>query len=358
MRRWKLFAVLAISAGLMACSSGGKGTQGGLDGGISGGNGGNAVDSAPTMPAGAQYTLLCYDFTEATHIEDARQAKQTVMSRTGLRGFYVVHRTGESLLYYGYYKTYDDETQAAEYSRAQNDRAKLATLMNDNGERLFANGVTFVPIELPDPPAPTEWNLANCKGFWTLQIAIYRDSPLRKQYAVDAVRQARAMGIEAYFCHGPRDSAVYVGSWPREAVKEQEAASAQTDDPDQPLLVLSGPLRGMENNTFWTPDGRRMKVVVPRVEPVDQSLKDAIAKYPYTYINGELLGKKVAGPNNTTDVIPFPSEIAQIAHPDDENIKLEEDPGVVPVDSASKTNNGSGNGETLPPQVPGLGGMR
>ena len=64
----------------------------------------------------------------------------------------------------------------------------------------------IVPIDSPDPVAPPEWNLANAKGYWSLQIAAYKDSPKRKEAAVEAVREARKNGVEAYYYHGETTS--------------------------------------------------------------------------------------------------------------------------------------------------------
>ena len=219
-----------------------------------------------------------------------------------MKDWYIIHSEGESDLYYGFYTTFDDPPQTAEYTRAQDDHAKLTSLVNDVGDKIFSM-VLFVPINLPDPPAPKEWDLKNNPGYWTLQIGIYRDSPERKQAAVDAVREARAEGIEAYFQHGPVASGVFIGSWPKDAAEISDT-STPSDDPHQQVLVLSSPVAGHEGQDFHDNNGQKMHVVMPEVQIFDPGLKAAISKYPYT----ESTAKSSAGASpRHPEVIPYPS---------------------------------------------------
>jgi len=324
----------------------------------------------PVPPPGAEYTLLCQAFTGPTHIVDSRRLKEMLIQHTGMKTWYVLHSADESDLYYGFYKTYDDRNQPAEYSRAQQDHSNVASLLDSNGQPVFSQ-VIFVPISLPDPPAPPEWEIAHNDGYWTLEIGVYKDSPQRKQFAVDAVKAARAQGVPAYYHHELAQSVVFVGSWPKGAVKEQEAASAGTDDPDQPLLVLSGPIAGAENAVIRAPDGRPYKVVMPRVEIVDPSLKAAIAKYPDFYVNGEPVGHNVRSVNGQVKLEPYPSYLMQIPHGNNDGESASGDhsdsgaPGDAgngdtsgeapssgaPADSNSGASSGGDN-------VPGLGGPK
>jgi hypothetical protein len=265
----------------------------------------------PVPPPGAMYTMFCCAFTSPTHIADAAQAKQYLITRTGLKDWYVIHSEAESDLFFGFYKTFDDVSQTQEYNRAQTDHAKITSLVNDVGDPIFSR-VIFVPINMPDPPAPKEWDLKNNPGYWTLQIGIYRDSPQRKEFAVEAVREARAQGIEAYYQHGAVASGVFIGAWPKEAASISDTTTP-TQDPHQPVLVLSSPIAGAENNDFETKDGQKMHVVMPQIEIYDPGLKAAIAKYPYTEINGQILGR--ASPRHP-EVIPYPSYLIRVPHDD------------------------------------------
>jgi hypothetical protein len=113
--------------------------------------------------------------------------------------------------------------------------------------------------------------------YWTLVVADFIEIPNRKEAAVEAVREARRLGYEAYYYHGPSSSSVCVGAWPRRAVKEQEKEAASTYDPTQPLLVTNQPLSDRINWDSVYAKGRdgskqRVKVMAPRLDVQDDSL--------------------------------------------------------------------------------------
>jgi hypothetical protein len=306
----------------------------------------------PVPPPDAMFTLHCATFNGLTHIEDAKRVKDLLIRTTGSKQWYVVHESEESNLYYGFYKTFDDRAQLAEFNRAQSDKAKVSSLVNDEGEPLFPM-VMFTSINTPDPPAPQEWDLAHNPGYWTLQIAVYRGSPLRKQMAVDAVKGFRAEGIEAYYRHGETTSEVYIGSWPRQAVEEQEAAAAQTDDPNESLLVVPGPLpKGVDPDNIHDAQGRKVKVVMPQLQIVDDSLKRATEQYPYYYVNGVVAGRKLQMKDGSWQTIPWPSYLIQVPHENnnDQDQPDNTNPGQSPAPSQGDTGGTS--------DVPGLGGLR
>jgi hypothetical protein len=285
---------------------------------------------------------------------DAKRAKDMLIQTTHLKGWYVVHGAEESDLYYGYYKTFDDQSQPKEYARAQADRVKISSLVDADGDRLFPE-VAFASINLPDPPAPREWDLANNPGYWTLQIAVYKGSPERKQMAVDAVRGFRQHGIEAYYRHGEATSEVYIGSWPKSAVAQQDDSVAQSDDPDQPLLVVPGPLpKGVDSDKVYDASGRKVKVVMPKLQIVDPKLKMATEQYPYYYVNGEVAGRKVELSDHTWKTVPWPSYLIQVPH--DNNVDADQ------PDKSDLGENGaaepSDTTDSSAPAVPGLGGLR
>ncbi|MGD0390555.1 MAG: hypothetical protein ABSC42_16540 [Tepidisphaeraceae bacterium] len=307
--------------------------------------------SMPAPPPGALYTLHCATFTGPTHIADATRSKELLIRSTGSKDWYIVHSADESELYFGFYKTFDDRSQLAEYTRAQTDRARVSSLVNQDGDALFPE-VAFTSINTPDPPAPKEWDLANNPGYWTLQIAKYVGSPERKQAAVDSVREFRAHGIEAYFRHGPATSEVYIGSWPRQAVREQDSSVAQSDDPNQRLLVVPALPRGVDADKIYDSQGRKMKVVMPNLQIVDESLKRATEQYPYYYVNGEVMGRRTQMKDHTWQTIPWPSYLVQVPHDNDD----QDQPAQSDSDQTGTPHRADTGDST--PTVPGLGGLR
>jgi hypothetical protein len=227
----------------------------------------------------------------------------------------------------------------------------VSSLVNQDGDALFPE-VAFTSINTPDPPAPKEWDLANNPGYWTLQIAKYVGSPERKQAAVDSVREFRAHGIEAYFRHGPATSEVYIGSWPRQAVREQDSSVAQSDDPNQRLLVVPALPRGVDADKIYDSQGRKMKVVMPNLQIVDESLKRATEQYPYYYVNGEVMGRRTQMKDHTWQTIPWPSYLVQVPHDNDD----QDQPAQSDSDQTGTPHRADTGDST--PTVPGLGGLR
>jgi hypothetical protein len=148
-----------------------------------------------------------------------------------------------------------------------------------------------------------------------LQIAAYKDSPQRKQAAVEAVRAAREQGIEAYYYHGETTSSVCIGAWPRAAVREQEEAAAQTSEnsPDQDILVLPTPLPNQEKLDVRNQKGERVKTYAPRFEALDPTLIAAMEKYPTHAVNGVTYVSKVTDPaTKQVKEIEDPSYVVEI----------------------------------------------
>ena len=312
----------------------------------------NADDNSsfPQIPEGAMYTLRCGVYTDPLHVQEAKEVKDMLIRQTGSKEWYVVHTADESDIYYGFYKTFEDHSQVKEYARAQSDHAKVASLVDQDGNAIFPI-VSFCLINVPDPPAPKEWDLSNNPGFWALQIAVYKGSPQRKQMAVDAVKDFRAHGVQAWYRHGDNTSEVYIGSWPRESVQEQDARRAQSDDPNEPLLVVPGSLpKNVDPNKVFDSEGRKMKVVMPKLQIVDPTLKAAITQYPYYYVNGEVAGRKVQNADGSTQVVPWPSYLIEIRADDADNDQQQA--------KTDTENNSNSDADTNVPIVPGLGGLK
>jgi hypothetical protein len=251
-----------------------------------------SANGAPIPPVDARLTLYCFPVTGINHVQQARTLKDQLVAQTGMKDFYIVHGETDSVLYYGYYKDFIGDANPREKARADADRIKIATFRDRVGNQPF-HGATFVSIDTPDPEGPPEWNLANTPAdrMWSWQIAAYVDSFQRKQYAVDAVREARKQGIEAYYYHGENTSSVCIGAFPAEALKAQDSnVQNRAENSDAPLVVLPTPLpAGVNRDLYINQDGRRVRanVVVPRAEPQDPKLIEAMRTYPLHLINGE-----------------------------------------------------------------------
>jgi hypothetical protein len=251
----------------------------------------SANPDQPVPPKDAQFTIFCTKVDGPGHVQRAKQLKDELLKGTNMKDWYVTHSEQQSTLYYGYYKSFNDPKETA---RIQADRAKLATMQDAVGNRPFGEALP-VSIASPDPTAPPEFNLENAKGFWSLAIAAYQ-GPERKEKAVESVKEARKMGVEAYYHHGPNVSEVCVGAWPEEAIRKQEFDGGQgidQADRDRPLLVLGPgaeipqPIKRQYANGLIDKDtGKPLQLLEQKVEVVDPTMRAAMEKYPTHSVNG------------------------------------------------------------------------
>ena len=255
------------------------------------------------IPADARWTLFVTSLTSPDRYVTMQALKTTLAARTPFKNWYVVHGENESSLFHGFYQTIErnerDPALAKAAARAQAERDAMKNWQDEAGNRPFAT-IFFAPITAPDPVAPAEWNLVNAPEdmYWSLQIGAYQGDPRRKQFAVDAVREARAQGIPAFYYHGTTISSVCVGVWPRKAVKEQEEGEfgAETH-PDRALLVTNAPLpdrfKYLKPGESTDRDGQKLDVLAQRIEIDDQTLLAAMKHYPHHLVNGAATKRKV-----------------------------------------------------------------
>jgi hypothetical protein len=266
------------------------------------------------IPRGAQFTIYCAAVRGDFHVERAVKMKKDLIQATGMKDWYVVSEDAQSVIYYGYYRVIRDASDKPESDRAQRDRLKIDQMTDPMGNRPFAQAM-FVRLDAPDPEAPPEWNLVNAKGYWTIEIGAYMNNPQRKQAAVDAVRAARAQGIEAYYYHGPTASSVCVGSWPMEAVKRQQTGErgAESRNPDQDIMVLPpGMPHDLAQRATALAQERNLQVLTPKLEVTDPTLRDAIRQFPTYAVNGMEQTHNVNGvaQTNPSQLIAIPRQVA------------------------------------------------
>lgn len=269
------------------------------------------VKSGPTIPKDARWTIYCDTIAAADHAIRAKALQATLMQQTELRDWYIVQGDGRSTLYYGFYREIDQRADAREATRAQRDRQAVASLVDrSRGVKYFRTPV-LVPLESPDPMAPPEWDLRNAKGYWTIEVAVYREDPKRKEYAVDVVRELRTQGHEAYFYHGATTSSVCIGAWPMNAIKPQETDVARTQNPNDVVMVLPNGLSVPADST--TADGRRLVVYQEKMEVQDAGLAAMWKQFPEVAVNGAV-GKKVrvVRQGNTVRTVPFNSSQGEV----------------------------------------------
>ena len=277
-------------------AAGGYG-QGGASAGVSSGGATNAeatdfsTGQRVEAPADAAFTIFCREFTDARHYDTAIAYKKAAEQASKLTDFYVVRGDGRSVLYHGFYRSNDETIDQKSADQLRADR-QLIERIAANGQKVFPQAVV-ASLDRADPKAPEEWNLANADGYWTVVIGVYTDPLRRKKAAVDSVRQARDMGVEAYFLHTEGQSYICIGTWPREAVAEgvnpgdqRHAAAMGIDEYNPPPIIISNePLNNndkariaeMERRT-----GQRIRVFHTQAKIDDPSLQKVVDTYPYS----------------------------------------------------------------------------
>jgi hypothetical protein len=267
----------------------------------------------------AQWTLYCRAIAGPDHVARSSAIKEDLVKNTPLKDWYVLHEEDQSVIYYGHYQSTSDPKDPKESARAQADRKQVSELKDQQGNKIFA-ACLFEPIDSPDPISRSEWDLRNAKGFWSVEVGVYKDDPRRKQAAVDSVKALREAGIEAYYYHGPTASSVCIGAWPREALREQEPDDKVFQDQTHDILVLPGVIDVPKNVDIRNRDGEKVNAVAPRTDIVDPSLKKVLEKYPTRALNGEDYIKKVVDPQTKLEtevrqpsvLVPIPQQTASL----------------------------------------------
>ena len=254
--------------------------------------GADAAAMTVSVPKEAAYTIYCADFTGPDHaaVADRVKLQSEQVSRDSkqigrLDDFYVVQGAQRSVLYYGFYKTYDERQDKAEGLRAKRDRAALESLVNAAGDKVFPRTV-FTPLDSPNPTAPPEWDLRNAKGYWTLVVCTYTKPGEAKQAAVDSVREARKQGYEAYYFFDDSQAMVCVGSFPKNAIRQQESngdMNATVSDSYNPeTVVVSNTTLDPAWKNLRDEQGRPYKLLEMRVEIQDPQMRKLYGELDYS----------------------------------------------------------------------------
>jgi hypothetical protein len=281
---------------------------------------------AINIPDGARWTIFCASYSDPLHVSTAKAMKDYLLRTTSMRDWYIVQSELSTTLYYGYYKEIDERADKKDGPRAQADRRAVSNLTDPrSGDRLF-HSVLLMPLDEPDPSAPTQWDLRQAKGYWSLQIAAFKDSTDRKERAVEAARALRADGQEAYYYHGPTISLVCIGAFAKEAaVREGFVSTDPSADVD--VMVLPSNMPAPKGEIIG-PDGHRVIAANPTLKIFDERLRKLMQQYPHNAVNG-VDGKMIT--TRTGEKVPVYQSSLLVPIPHDEQANQVAGPGALPA---------------------------
>jgi hypothetical protein len=191
-----------------------------------GGSGQGGYSSAVMPVAGSgssggkgRFTIMLAQYTQMDQVQKAQELQQRAKKLLNSDDVWLEHSLGSIIVNYGHF---DNNTPNSQAGKELERVVKLYSSM-----RAGAYQFCYIrEIAPPDPPAPQEWDLLKSDCFLSLEIATYYDVPEknyfnRKADAVQAVRNLRAEGVEAYFVHGRFESRIYAGCLPPTSLQIQ-----------------------------------------------------------------------------------------------------------------------------------------
>lgn len=187
----------------------------------------------PRPPADREdggHTILLKVVSREDHVAEAKTLKTLTERETGWKDVFLVHKSGQSQLCWGTYRS---------VSAAQKNLKKAKAYRTSNGAAFFAGAIVIpVPGKNIGPP---EWDLTNAVGEHSLLVAAFYDVSAknyvgRKKFAVQYCRRLRKHGYEAYYYHALGSSTVTIGAFPSSSI--QQGPSDKKRIVDQKIISL------------------------------------------------------------------------------------------------------------------------
>jgi len=225
---------------------------------------------------GEEWTIECCVLTGPDHRTLADRYVQALRKAPGIdpARLEVTHDEHTSTIYYGRYRPrYKEGSVRPIFSKEAAEQVERIRNLR-LGARYPFYGAHLVPVPTPDV-GPPEWDIRRAPGKYTIEIAVFYDTPGktgRKQFAVEYTEYWRKRGYPAWYHHGPIKSRVFIGNF---------------DDDDYHM----------------TPMG-------PTLSPRIQALLDKEEAFRYHVVNGGVERYRVGGRDMYVPsfVVPIPRE--------------------------------------------------
>lgn len=178
------------------------------------------------------FTIQCMTFQGADRALRVKHCVESLKAARGIKDNLVqtIDRgNGETAVCYGkYVRTFDGKNGREIYKpdpKADLDLIRqFSTDVNtDRGKQTTWPFRLATIVELPGPPSKhPQWDLKNARGYWSLQVAVFYNTPAmqaRRFAAEEWCKALREEGYEAYYDHGAVHSCVFIGAFPKEAIQ-------------------------------------------------------------------------------------------------------------------------------------------
>lgn len=250
---------------------------------------------SPLRPGPAEdedaWAIRCLTLQGPNRIQLAENYAKSLKQVKGLKAdlVRVFHEDEETSVYYGrYLRRYDAKSEQERFAPdPRPDLDFIRTLSMEIADPA-AGRRTVWPFQLATLStlpggrgAHPEWLLEKAPGYYSLQIAVFYNTGemrQRKFAAEEYCKLLREQGEEAYYDHGPVNSIVSVGAFPKEAIQTFQKAD---------------PLTG---------------IIQVRSAMVDPKLLELQKKHPYNTHNGNVFyelsqdpktGKQIRDPHTS-----------------------------------------------------------
>ncbi|MCE5326503.1 MAG: hypothetical protein LLG01_08810 [Planctomycetaceae bacterium] len=189
---------------------------------------------APKSKDGDEVTIVLGAVRGAEHSRQAAQWRGEIEQETGWKNVFAVDQEGFSQICWNKYPSIE---------AARGDLKKAKEYVRSDGTHRWKPFISAAIQQLPGKSVgPAEWDLTQQKDMYvyTIEVGVFYDVPEanytgRKNIAVEYCKQLRDDGLEAYYFHGPSQSSVTVGLFPRTSMQEKPAD--QSDGVKRPPVL-------------------------------------------------------------------------------------------------------------------------
>ncbi len=227
------------------------------------------------------WTIRCATATGPDQMQRAERLAAALKQVKGLKPELVqTFRTEEGTsVYYGKYRrVYGSPTEVEQYKPDAKRDLELIRKLRLQDRDVWPFILATMDVLPTYQPGKPEWDLGKVDGYWSLHVAVFYNTETmsgRRTAAEEYCKILREQGEEAYFHHGPSNSSVYIGAFPKSAVQEVRSEDPLSGQVSTTLRIVDPRLaKAKEKFPHSLHNGHEMYEVIrdPRTQAVQQRL--------------------------------------------------------------------------------------